>query len=317
MFSLLEDLGYLPRVAFNMDGIFQRCGACGKRALTMMMGFGCNAVGVTGSRIIDSKRERLIAILTNCFVPCNGRFPMIIAIITMFFVGFNTGIVSSLTSALFLLLVILLGIGMTFLISWILSKTLLKGEPTSFVLELPPYRRPQILKVIGRSIVDRTLHILGRAIAVAAPCGIIVFLLSNIMIDGNNILSIIANYLDPLADLIGLDGVIILAFILGFPANEIVIPIMLMMYLNTGTLVEYDSLESLKTILLNNGWTWLTAVCVVVFSLLHFPCSTTCLTIKKETNSWKWAILGFIIPTMVGILMCFIITTVVRLLGLV
>ena len=164
---------------------------------------------------------------------------------------------------------------------------------------------------------DRTLHILGRAIAVAAPCGIIVFLLSNIMIDGNNILSIIANYLDPLADLIGLDGVIILAFILGFPANEIVIPIMLMMYLNTGTLVEYDSLESLKTILLNNGWTWLTAVCVVVFSLLHFPCSTTCLTIKKETNSWKWAILGFIIPTMVGILMCFIITTVVRLFALI
>lgn len=317
LFTILEDLGYLPRIAFNLDKFFKKCSSCGKQALCMCMGFGCNAVGVTGSRIIDSKRERLIAILTNCFVPCNGRFPMIIAIITMFFVGFNTGIVSSLTSALFLLLVILLGIGMTFLVSWILSKTLLKGEPTSFVLELPPYRRPQILKVIGRSIVDRTLHILGRAIAVAAPCGIIVFLLSNIMIDGNNILSIIANYLDPLADLIGLDGVIILAFILGFPANEIVIPIMLMMYLNTGTLVEYDSLESLKTILLNNGWTWLTAVCVVVFSLLHFPCSTTCLTIKKETNSWKWAILGFIIPTMVGILMCFIITTLVRLLALI
>lgn len=317
LFTILEDLGYLPRIAFNLDRFFKKCSACGKQALTMCMGFGCNAVGVTGCRIIDSKRERLIAILTNSFVPCNGRFPMIIAIITIFFVGLNNTFTSSLLSALLLVLVICFSVFITLIISKILSKTILKGMPSSFILELPPYRKPQYLKVIIRSILDRTLYVLGRAVVVAIPAGIIIYILSNVYVGTSSILTICTNFLDPFADLLGLDGVILFAFILGFPANEIVVPIIIMAYMKSGVLIEYESLASLKEILVNNGWTILTAINFIIFALIHFPCSTTLLTIKKETKSIKWTILSFIIPLFVGISLCFIVTSVYRLILLV
>ena len=317
LFTILEDSGYLPRIAFNLDRFFKKCNACGKQALTMCMGFGCNAVGVTGCRIIDSKRERLIAILTNSFVPCNGRFPMIIAIITIFFVGLNNTFTSSLLSALLLVLVICFSVFITLIISKILSKTILKGMPSSFILELPPYRKPQYLKVIIRSIIDRTLYVLGRAIVVAIPAGIIIYILSNVYVGSSSILTICTNFLDPFADLLGLDGVILFAFILGFPANEIVVPIIIMAYMKSGVLIEYESLASLKEILVNNGWTTLTAINFIIFALIHFPCSTTLLTIKKETKSIKWTILSFIIPLFVGISLCFIVTSVYRLILLI
>ena len=317
LFTILEDLGYLPRIAFNLDRFFKKCSACGKQALTMCMGFGCNAVGVTGCRIIDSKRERLIAILTNSLVPCNGRFPMIIAIITIFFVGLNNTFTSSLLSALLLVLVICFSVFITLIISKILSKTILKGMPSSFILELPPYRKPQYLKVIIRSIIDRTLYVLGRAVVVAIPAGIIIYILSNVYIGSSSILTICTNFLDPFADLLGLDGVILFAFILGFPANEIVVPIIIMAYMKSGVLIEYESLASLKEILVNNGWTILTAINFIIFALIHFPCSTTLLTIKKETKSIKWTILSFIIPLFVGISLCFIVTSVYRLILLI
>ena len=304
LFTLLEDLGYLPRIAFNLDKMFKKCQACGKQALTMCMGFGCNAVGVSGARIIDSPRERLIAILTNVFVPCNGRFPTMITIITIFFVGING---SSLYSVSLLTGFILLGFLLTFLVSYILSKTILKGVPSSFTLELPPYRKPQICKVIIRSIFDRTLFVLGRAVVVAIPAGLIIWFLANLTINDISLLNHIATFLDPFGKLIGMDGVILIAFILGFPANEIVIPIMLMSYMATGTLVDYENLESLKNILIINGWTIKTAICVLFFSLCHYPCSTTCLTIKKETGSFKWTLLAVIIPTLIGIMLCFLI----------
>lgn len=317
LFTILEDSGYLTRIAFNLDNCFKKCSACGKQALTMCMGFGCNAAGVTGCRIIDSPRERLIAIITNNFVPCNGRFPTIISILTMFFIGFSTQIVSSLFEVLLLILIILFGILMTFTISKILSKTILKGVPSSFTLELPPYRRPQICKSIIHSIFDRTIFVLGRAIAIAAPAGLLIWLMANLKIGNLSILKHCSNFLDPFANLIGLDGVILISFILGFPANEIVIPIMIMVYMSTGTITEFNNLTELKKLLINNNWSWLTAICTVLFSLFHFPCSTTCLTIKKETNSYKWTFLSMIIPTLVGIVICFTLTTIVRLLGLV
>ena len=309
LFTLLEDLGYLPRIAFNLDKMFKKCSACGKQALTMCMGFGCNAVGVSGARIIDSPRERLIAILTNVFVPCNGRFPTMITLITIFFVGING---SSFLSVIILTVVILLGFLLTFLTSYILSKTILKGLPSSFTLELPPYRKPQIIKVIIRSIFDRTLFVLGRAVIVAVPAGALIWLLANLHINEISLLNHISSCLDPFAKLIGMDGVILISFVLGFPANEIVIPIMLMTYMATGNLIEYESLESLKTILVNNGWTITTAICVLIFSLCHFPCSTTCLTIKKETGSLKWTLIAFIIPTVIGILLCFLINNILN-----
>ena len=309
LFTILEEVGYLPRIAFNLDKCFKKCAACGKQALTMCMGFGCNAVGVTGARIIDSPRERMIAILTNVFVPCNGRFPTLISIITMFFVGFKAGFKTSLFSTLLLSLTIILGIFMTFIISKILSKTILKGLPSSFTLELPPYRRPQIGKTIIRSIFDRTLFVLGRAISIAAPAGLIIWLMSNITINGLSLLNHCSNFLDPFASIIGLDGVILMAFILGFPANEIVVPIMIMEYMATNNLTEFNNLIELKQLLVNNGWTIVTAICFMLFSLFHFPCSTTCLTIKKETNSLKWTIFSFILPTIVGIVICFLVNT--------
>ena len=313
LFTLLEDIGYLPRIAFNLDPIFKKCGACGKQALTMCMGFGCNACGVTGCRIINSTREKLIAILTNTFVPCNGRFPMLISIITMFFVGTSGGLLSSIYGVLILLGIILFGIFMTFLVSKILSKTILKGEPSSFILELPPYRKPQILKIITRSMLDRTLFVLGRAVCVAAPAGLVIWLLANITIGDATILTLCTQFLDSFARIIGLDGVILMAFILGLPANEIVVPIILMSYMATGEIVEMSNVVELKNILVENGWTYVTALCTMIFSLMHWPCSTTCLTIKKETGSWKWTFLAMLIPTLVGMAVCFIISNMFQL----
>lgn len=316
LFTLLEDLGYLPRIAFNLDRCFKCCSACGKQSLTMAMGFGCNAAGVVGCRIIDSPRERLIAIITNSMVPCNGRFPTLIAIITMFFVGIG-GKYSSVFSALILTGVILFSIFMTFFTSKLLSMTVLKGVPSNFTLELPPYRKPQLIKLIIRSVYDRTVFVLARAVLVAIPAGAIIFILANTSYNSVLLLYYISSFLDPFARLIGLDGIILMAFILGFPANEIVIPIMLMAYLSTGTLSDYSSLEELKQILVNNGWTWLTAVCTMLFSLMHWPCSTTLLTIKKETKNIKWTLISFFMPTIMGIVICFIVASVARLLCLV
>lgn len=270
------------------------------------MGFGCNAAGVVGCRIIDSPRERLLAILTNNFVPCNGRFPALISILTMFFIG-TSGKYTSIVSALMLTAVIVLGIFTTFLITKILSKTLLKGVPSSFTLELPPYRMPQFSKVIVRSVFDRTLFVLGRAVSVAAPAGIIIWLMANISINNINLLNICAGFLDPFASLMGLDGVILIAFILGFPANEIVIPIIIMAYMSTGTIAELDSLNELKELFTANGWTQVTAICTMLFSLMHWPCSTTLITVKKETNSLKWTLLAAAIPTACGIIACMIV----------
>ena len=312
MFTILEDIGYLPRVAFNLDRYFKKSNACGKQALTMMMGFGCNAAGVTGCRIIDSPRERLIAILTNNFVPCNGRFPTLIAVITMFMTAGAAGFGRSFLAVLILTFVIIIGVILTFLMSRMLSSTVLKGVPSSFALELPPYRIPQIGKVIVRSIFDRTIFVLGRAAAVAAPAGFFIWLLGSVHVGDGSLLTVCAGSLDPFARFIGLDGVILLAFILGFPANEIVVPIMLMTYLSTGKLVEYESLDSLRAILANNGWNIITAVCMVIFMLCHFPCSTTCMTIKKETGSLKWTAAAFALPTVTGIVLCAVTANIMR-----
>lgn len=304
MFTLLEDFGYLPRIAFNLDGFFQKACTCGKQALTMCMGFGCNAVGVSGARIIDSPRERLIAIITNTFVPCNGRFPTLISIITMFFAGVVAAPWNGLLSTLLLTGVIVFGVILTFLTSRFLSKTLLKGVPSSFTLELPPYRRPQFGKVIVRSIFDRTLFVLGRAVSVAIPAGAIIWLLANIQVQDASLLQHISLFLDPFAHLMGLDGVILLAFLLGFPANEIVVTIMIMAYLANGSMTDIGDLAVLKELFVNNGWTWVTAICTLMFSLVHFPCATTLLTIRKETQSWKWTAVSFLLPTVLGILLC-------------
>lgn len=293
IFTLLEDVGYLPRVAFNLDGFFQRAQACGKQGLTMCMGFGCNAAGVVGCRIIDSPRERMIAILTNSFVPCNGRFPALIAIITIFFAT------NSLVGAGLLAGIIVLGVAMTLLFSRLLSTTIFRGVASSFTLELPPYRRPNILQVLVRSLIDRTIFVLGRALIIAAPAGLFIWILAQF-----NILAPLANFLDPLGQFLGLDGIIILAFILGLPANEIVVPIILMCILSETTLTDYASLAELGEILISANWTAKTALCFLIFTLLHSPCSTTLLTIKKETGAVKWAILAAILPTIAGCVIC-------------
>lgn len=300
LFTILEDSGYLPRLAFNMDKLFSKACASGKQSLTMCMGFGCNACGVMGTRIINSKKERLIAILTNNFVPCNGRFPTLITLIAIFFTT------SSITSTLILTGLIILSVITTLLVSKLLSKIVIKGENSSFILELPPFRKPQIGKVIVRSIFDRTLHVLGRSIVVAAPMGLVIWMLSNTYIDGTSLLKQISLFLDPFARIFGLDGVILFAFILGFPANEIVIPIIIMTYMSESKLTNLD-IASLKTLLIDNGWTYVTAICTMIFSLMHFPCGTTTLTIKKETGSLKWTLVGIILPTIIGLTLCFII----------
>lgn len=307
LFTILEDLGYLPRIAFNMDGFFKKSCCSGKQMITMCMGFGCNACGVTGCRIIDSPRERLISILTNNFVPCNGRFPFLISIATIFIAGAysaGNGFLSSILSTLAVIIVIIFGIFLTLIISKILSNTILKGMPSSIVLELPPYRKPQFGKILVRSIFDRTLFILGRAISVAAPAGLVIWLLANIGINGESLLTIIANFLNPFAKLMGLDGYILTAFILGIPANEIVLPIILMCYLKGGALVKIEDTIQIGQILIQNGWNMLTAMNVMLFTILHFPCATTLLTIKKETNSWKWTGIAFLLPTLCGIILC-------------
>lgn len=302
LFTLMEDVGLLPRVAFNLDGFFKRCNACGKQSLTMCMGFGCNAAGVIGCRIIDSPRERLIAILTNNFVPCNGRFPTMIALITIFFAG--SGALSSVSSALMLTGIIVSGVVMTFVCSKLLSRTILRGVPSSFTLELPPYRKPKVGEVIVRSIFDRTLFVLARALKAAAPAGLIIWLLANVTWGGETVLSRCCELLDPAARFIGMDGAILLAFIVGIPANEIVIPVVLMCYLSGGSLMDYASIGQLREILLANGWSGVTALCVLLFSLMHWPCATTLMTIRKESGSLGYTVLAAALPTVCGIIFC-------------
>ena len=313
LFTVLEDLGYLPRIAFNLDKGFCRCRACGKQALTMCMGLGCNAVGVTGCRIIDSPRERRIAMLTNSMMPCNGRFPTLIALIGLFVITAG-GVLGSLGSALTLIGGILLCVAVTLLCSRLLSATLLRGEPSSFVLELPPYRVPRVGQVIVRSVLDRTLFVLGRAVAVAAPAGLVLWVLAYIHVGEVTLLAAIAAALDPIGELLGMDGTIILAFILSLPANEIFLPVMIMIYRSGASLEPLGSLDGVRDILISQGWTTTTAVCVMLFLLFHWPCATTLWTIKKEGGGWRWALLGAIIPTLVGAFLCLITATLSRLL---
>ena len=300
LFTLLEDAGYLPRVAFNLDRLFRAAGAHGRQSLTMCMGFGCNACGVTGCRIIDSPRERLIAMLTNSLVPCNGRFPLLITLLTAFLsgeamLGASAGLLASLV----------LSVCVTLLVSRLLSATLLRGEGSAFSLELPPYRRPRVGQVLVRSLLDRTVFVLGRAVTVAAPAGLLIYLLGNCTVGDTTLLAHGAAALDPLGRALGLDGMILLAFLLGFPANEIVLPILLMGYSSAGTLVDGASLAELKTMLLANGWTGTTALCMLLFSLFHFPCGTTTLTLARESKSLKWTLVGVALPTAVGMTVCF------------
>ena len=301
LFTLLEDAGYLPRVAFQLDHAFQCARASGKQSLTMCMGFGCNACGVSGCRIIDSPRERLIAILTNSFAPCNGRFPLLIFLCSVFFAGSAAG------GALLLTGVIAASVGLTLLVSRILSATVLRGEAVSFALELPPYRMPQIGRVIVRSVRDRTLFVLARAAAVAAPAGVLIWILANVQIGNTAILSHITAFLDPAARVFGIDGVILLAFILGFPANELVMPLIVMGYLSSGTIASGVDFASFRALLLANGWTVQTALCTLVLTVAHAPCSTTCLTILRETRSARWTLAAVLIPAGIGLALCILI----------
>lgn len=315
LFTLLEDAGYLPRVAFCMDRCFRAAGACGRQSLTMAMGFGCNACGVTGCRIIASPRERLVAILTNCFVPCNGRFPTLIALIGLFFLGDAAGPGRSALAAAMFLGVIVFCVAMTLAMSKLLSATVLRGQPSFFSLELPPYRLPQVGRVLVRSLLDRTVFVLGRALTVTAPAGLLIWGMGNMDAGGVSLLERAAGVLSPLGRLMGLDGMVLLAFLLGFPANEIVLPILLMGYLHTGTLTECGGLEALRDILLHSGWTTETALCMMALCLLHFPCGTTCLTIRRETGGCRWTLLAMVLPTAVGMAVCMLIHGAFGLLG--
>lgn len=315
LFTLLEDAGYLPRAAFVMDRFFRAAGGSGRQSLTMCMGFGCNACGVTGCRIIDSPRERLVAILTNAFVPCNGRFPTLIALISLFFLGGTMGLGRSLLATALFLGCILFAVGMTLLASRLLTATVLRGQLSAFSLELPPYRMPRVGQVLVRSLLDRTLFVLGRAVTVAAPAGLLIWTLGSISVRGGSLLTALAGALDGPGRLMGLDGMVLLAFLLGFPANEIVLPVLLMGYLQTGTLTAYGSLAELSAVLTANGWTAQTAVCMLVLCLLHFPCGTTCLTILHETGSARWTALAAALPTAMGAALCMIIHGVWTLLG--
>ncbi len=317
LFTFMEDLGYLPRVAFNLDRLFKKAGAHGKQSLTMSMGFGCNAAGIIACRIIESPRERLIAMLTNNFIPCNGRFPTLIALSTILLSGLIASQFSNLTASLLVSVLVLISVVVTLAISWLLSKTFLKGVPSSFTLELPPYRRPQLGRILYTSLIDRTIFVLGRAIVVAAPAGIVIWLLANININGISILNHSAAFLQPFANLIGLDGFILMAFILGFPANEIVLPILTMSYMAEGAMLELSSIQALKELFIANDWTWMTTLNFMLFTLFHFPCGTTLLTIKKECGSNKWTLFSAIMPTVVGVIILFAITQSVRFLGLI
>jgi ferrous iron transport protein B len=316
MFTIMEDLGYLPRVAFNLDWMFKKAGAHGKQSLTMAMGFGCNAAGVIATRVIDSPRERLIAILTNNFVPCNGRFPTLIMLATVFVAASFPPAFASFVAAATVVGVVLVGVGFTFLMSWILTKTVLKGEASAFTLELPPYRRPNVGRILYTSLIDRTLFVLWRAIQTAAPAGAIIWILGNIFVQDVSLANHIANFLNPFGLLLGLDGVIMLAYIIAIPANEIVVPTMLMVYMGTGMMIDLPGLTQLKTLLVDgHGWTMLTAVNLMLFSLLHNPCGTTIITIYKETKSYKWATLSVVITLGTAFLVTFLTATVARLLG--
>lgn len=310
LFTLLEDFGYLPRVAFMLDHSFRRCGSCGKQALTMAMGFGCNAAGVTGCRIIDSPKERIVAVLTNALVPCNGRFPALIALISIFFAG--SGPLHSFRAALMLTGVVLLGIGATFFMSWCLSRTVCRTAASAFALELPPYRRPKVGQVLVRSLLDRTIFVLGRAVSVAAPAGAVIWCLANWQVSGTTVLQLCANALDPVGILLGMNGVILLAFILGFPANELVLPIILMTLLSQSAMTGAEDFGSMAVILTEHGWTRVTALCTMIFSLFHWPCSTTCLTIHKETGSWKMTAAAMALPTALGVTLCLLISMAAR-----
>ena len=300
LFTLLEDAGLLPRIAYVLDRPFRACDACGKQALTCSMGLGCNAAGVIGCRIIDSPRERLLAILTNCLTPCSGRFPMLAALSSMFFVRER----NSLLSALILTGIFALSILLTFAATKMLSITVLRGTPSAFSIELPPFRRPQIGRVLIRSVLDRTVFVLGRAAAVAAPAGMLIWLAANYPPGDTSLFQIAADALEPLGLLMGMDGVILLAFLFGLPANEIVLPLIVMGYLSCSTMPELDAIRDVRSILTAHHWTVQTAVCVSVFTLAHWPCSTTTITICKETHSMKWMLIGVMLPTCIGTLSC-------------
>ena len=302
LFTLMEDIGLLPRLAFNLDGLFQRASTCGKQVLSMCMGCGCNAAGVTGCRIIDSPRERAIAVCTNSFIPCNGRYPLLITLSALLFTGGSR--LGGLTPALTLTAVLLLSTGITLLVSRLLSHTLFRGFPSSFTLELPPYRSPQVGKILVRSLLDRTLFVLGRAAAVAAPAGLLIWLLANLNAGGQSLLSFLSGALDPIGRWLGLDGVILLAFLLGFPANELVVPLIVMIYLSGTTLVGAENASVLGPLFAQNGWTALTVLNTMLFSVFHWPCSTTCLTIYRETRSLKQTVLSILLPTAIGVILC-------------
>lgn len=311
LFALLEDTGYLARVSFNLDALFKASGGHGKQALTMAMGFGCNAAGVMACRIIDSPRERLIAIITNNFAVCNGRFPTLIALATFMTLGVagRRGIGSA---SLIVVGMVLVGVAATFGVSWLLSRTMLRGAPSSFVLELPPYRRPDALRVVGRTIRDRILVVLRRAMAVAWPAGIVVWALANITVGDKSIIAHLAAALDLAGRAMGMDGAILSAFILGLPANEIVMPTLTMVYLAGSRLTEISSLETMAGVLAANGWTWTTALCTTVFAVLHFPCSTTLMTIFRETGSRKWTTVATLLPTAVAVVVCAALAAILR-----
>ncbi len=318
VFTLLEDFGYLPRVAFNLDSIYRKVGAHGKQALTMSMGFGCNAAGVVAARIIDSKRERLIAIITNNFSLCNGRWPTQILIATIFIGGAVAPSVAGLVSAAAVVTIALLGIGFSLLISWGLSKSVLKGETSSFSLELPPYRPPRLLTTLYTSLIDRTLIVLWRAVVFALPAGMIIWLVANINIGGESIAVHLIDFMNPFGILIGLNGVILLAYIIAIPANEIVVPTILMLTVlslkmtavgaGAGVLFDTGSEAATAQILQQGGWTLLTGINLMIFSLLHNPCSTTIYTIYKETKSLKWTMVSTFLPIVMGLTICFLLT---------
>jgi ferrous iron transport protein B len=315
-FTMLEDLGYLPRVAFNLDWLYRKSGAHGKQALTMAMGFGCNAAGVISTRIIDSPRERLIAILTNNFVPCNGRFPTLIMLGTVFVAAAFPALSTSLVAAGSVVGVVLIGVAFTLLMSWLLTKTVLRGEASAFTLELPPYRRPNVGRILYTSLIDRTIFVLWRAIQTAAPAGAAIWLLGNIYAGGTSLAQHASGLLDPLGVAIGLDGVILLAYVIAIPANEIVVPTMMMVYMGTGLMTDVPSFAALRTLLVDgHGWTMLTAVNLMLFSLLHNPCATTIMTIYKETKSKKWAALSVVITLGAAFLVTFVTASLARWFG--
>lgn len=316
LFTIFEDLGYLPRVAFNLDFLFRRAGAHGKQALTMAMGFGCNAAGIIATRIIDSPRERLVAILTNNFVPCNGRFPTLIMLGTIFVGASFAPAFASIAAAASVVGVVVLGIGFTLLMSWVLSRTILQGEASAFTLELPPYRRPNVGRIVYTSLIDRTLFVLWRAMWTAAPAGAVIWLMANIHWGDRTLVAVTSSWLDPLGRAIGLDGVILLTYVIAIPANEIVVPTLVMAYMGTGMMTEMEGLGDLRRLLVDQqGWTLLTAVNLMLFSLLHNPCATTIVTIYKETLSARWATVGALLPLGTAFLVCFLTATIARAFG--